>query len=105
MPRPRANIGLVYKEGVLLCPKASIGVVRPPNSWEFLPTKSGACVKWVRLPQRSRRANSGGFRHPKLPDSSKKEYRTYRSDRKSTRLNSSHLGISYAVFCLKKKKT
>src|SRR5437899_7674898 len=27
-----------------------------------------------------------------------------RSDRKSTRLNSSHLGISYAVFCLKKKK-
>src|SRR5256885_10076292 len=27
-----------------------------------------------------------------------------RSDRKSTRLNSSHLVISYAVFCLKKKK-
>src|SRR5262245_54063501 len=27
-----------------------------------------------------------------------------RSDRKSTRLNSSHLGISYAVFCLKKKR-
>src|SRR5258705_4404241 len=27
-----------------------------------------------------------------------------RVDRKSTRLNSSHLGISYAVFCLKKKK-
>src|SRR5438045_7208947 len=27
-----------------------------------------------------------------------------RADRKSTRLNSSHLGISYAVFCLKKKK-
>src|SRR5205814_7131058 len=26
-----------------------------------------------------------------------------RGDRKSTRLNSSHLGISYAVFCLKKK--
>src|SRR3712207_7591052 len=26
-------------------------------------------------------------------------------DRKSTRLNSSHANISYAVFCLKKKKT
>src|SRR5690242_21086454 len=26
------------------------------------------------------------------------------SDRKSTRLNSSHMSISYAVFCLKKKK-
>src|SRR5436853_3158308 len=30
--------------------------------------------------------------------------RRRRQDRKSTRLNSSHLGISYAVFCLKKKK-
>src|SRR5690625_7123818 len=27
------------------------------------------------------------------------------SDRKSTRLNSSHVAISYAVFCLKKKRT
>src|ERR1035438_10864020 len=33
------------------------------------------------------------------------EYRVAGIDRKSTRLNSSHLGISYAVFCLKKKKT
>src|ERR1035441_6578111 len=32
----------------------------------------------------------------------KKLYRRY-TDRKSTRLNSSHLGISYAVFCLKKQ--
>src|SRR5471030_3425129 len=32
-------------------------------------------------------------------------YRPDREDRKSTRLNSSHLGISYAVFCLKKKNT
>src|SRR5256885_10298039 len=30
--------------------------------------------------------------------------RLKRTDRKSTRLNSSHLVISYAVFCLKKKK-
>src|SRR3954462_13729858 len=29
----------------------------------------------------------------------------FRSDRKSTRLNSSHTIISYAVFCLKKKRT
>src|SRR5699024_11909846 len=29
----------------------------------------------------------------------------YGKDRKSTRLNSSHVSISYAVFCLKKKKT
>src|SRR2546430_11056895 len=30
---------------------------------------------------------------------------THLQDRKSTRLNSSHSQISYAVFCLKKKKT
>src|SRR2546426_4882368 len=33
------------------------------------------------------------------------ELRHPRGDRKSTRLNSSHLVISYAVFCLKKKKS
>src|SRR3712207_9480865 len=31
--------------------------------------------------------------------------RRHRADRKSTRLNSSHANISYAVFCLKKKNT
>src|SRR5947209_13805251 len=33
-----------------------------------------------------------------------KEMQAARGDRKSTRLNSSHANISYAVFCLKKKK-
>src|SRR3989454_9007878 len=37
-----------------------------------------------------------GFTRRRLP--------RQREDRKSTRLNSSHLVISYAVFCLKKKK-
>src|SRR3712207_8835983 len=32
-------------------------------------------------------------------------HRVHELDRKSTRLNSSHANISYAVFCLKKKKT
>src|SRR2546426_9390660 len=32
------------------------------------------------------------------------DHRDCQEDRKSTRLNSSHLVISYAVFCLKKKK-
>src|SRR5690349_23016047 len=31
-------------------------------------------------------------------------FRQFERDRKSTRLNSSHVEISYAVFCLKKKK-
>src|SRR5258705_8510495 len=40
-----------------------------------------------------------------VPSLSEREDRQRLQDRKSTRLNSSHLGISYAVFCLKKKKT
>src|SRR2546426_4204669 len=41
---------------------------------------------------------------PDLPFADCAENRRQRRDRKSTRLNSSHLVISYAVFCLKKKK-
>src|SRR5256885_8394969 len=37
-------------------------------------------------------------------ESIKRNFRFRSGDRKSTRLNSSHLVISYAVFCLKKKK-
>src|SRR3712207_7073936 len=33
-----------------------------------------------------------------------RKHTDYEADRKSTRLNSSHANISYAVFCLKKKK-
>src|SRR2546426_2253105 len=39
-----------------------------------------------------------------LPDTSPGRRHRDLEDRKSTRLNSSHLVISYAVFCLKKKK-
>src|SRR2546426_7674105 len=42
---------------------------------------------------------AGGERASKIPGGLQE-----RLDRKSTRLNSSHLVISYAVFCLKKKK-
>src|SRR5437899_3101082 len=40
-----------------------------------------------------------------LSQTAKSHIRLNPTDRKSTRLNSSHLGISYAVFCLKKKTT
>src|SRR5256885_4334018 len=42
--------------------------------------------------------------YPRRKYSSKALSKLAESDRKSTRLNSSHLVISYAVFCLKKKK-
>src|SRR5256885_4759141 len=41
---------------------------------------------------------------PNCPPSVAQGKRELSADRKSTRLNSSHLVISYAVFCLKKKK-
>src|SRR5947199_4301828 len=44
------------------------------------------------------RERSGG-----IPIGVKLSAQRIEADRKSTRLNSSHLGISYAVFCLKKK--
>src|SRR3712207_7851107 len=64
---------------------------------------------------RSRRRRPRDLRDPRelarpgrIP--SRKEHQmhltdTASADRKSTRLNSSHANISYAVFCLKKKKT
>src|SRR5262245_65029841 len=46
------------------------------------------------------------MRRPRITDPARDQRnRIGELDRKSTRLNSSHLGISYAVFCLKKKKT
>src|SRR5437762_6902420 len=43
-------------------------------------------------------------RRGRVPSSSMKPPQPLTADRKSTRLNSSHRCISYAVFCLKKKK-
>src|SRR5206468_10235457 len=53
------------------------------------------------LPGRRRRRRNGRC----LPGADRRAERPGRPDRKSTRLNSSHDQISYAVFCLKKKKT
>src|SRR5262245_62706367 len=56
--------------------------------------------------RRYRRGRVARAEHLKIDGAAGVGPRTARgvaSDRKSTRLNSSHLGISYAVFCLKKK--
>src|SRR5947207_6916093 len=53
----------------------------------------------VRRPPAEARGRPRGRRGP-----GDREDRGGRGDRKSTRLNSSHTVISYAVFCLKKKK-
>src|SRR2546426_7690086 len=66
---------------------------RPPRSTLFPYTTL------FRSPACSRRSRSRRGRSTSSPRGSTSP------DRKSTRLNSSHLVISYAVFCLKKKKT
>src|SRR5256885_11322302 len=80
---------------------------RPPRSPLFPYTplfRSGPIPPVVTLP-----GSAGAVRgYPALVDEGETVgvavMETQAADRKSTRLNSSHLVISYAVFCLKKKK-
>src|SRR5689334_23726011 len=71
---------------------AAVGTAAPHNADQQ--RRSGdhscRCLPWVALPK------------PGL-DSLKRLFVDDSRDRKSTRLNSSHSSISYAVFCLKKK--
>src|SRR5260221_12360641 len=50
-------------------------------------------------------ARKAGHREPVYGCAFERRDRRPEGDRKSTRLNSSHTVISYAVFCLKKKKS
>src|SRR2546429_2861470 len=81
----------------LLQRRASLDLVHHPvllrrraRGRRLLPGRRAGLVRPARGPSRG----SDGVRHR----------RRRRQDRKSTRLNSSHGYISYAVFCLKKKK-
>src|SRR5258708_8998673 len=89
------------------CTRVLIGVFflmirRPPRSTLFPYTtlfRSALTLGLVLAATALHRAT--GRRYPHHADTAPKAART---DRKSTRLNSSHQIISYAVFCLKKKK-
>src|SRR5438477_8166603 len=78
---------------------------RPPRSTLFPTRRSSDLVQRVRV--RGAVVTRGG-----IGDACRSGYRRRVGqaaggrdrDRKSTRLNSSHMSISYAVFCLKKKK-
>src|SRR2546426_6125273 len=80
---------------------------RPPRSTLFpYTTLFRSCVsRRRRRGNRHRRAGASGRRRRARLRLPARDYFVEGSgDRKSTRLNSSHLVISYAVFCLKKKK-
>src|SRR3712207_7934489 len=88
---------------------------RPPRSTLFPYTTlfrsnsdEGRRMSKSQLQQRSQEnmaaiAKVEEFRADELGDVVRKLYGDVVRDRKSTRLNSSHANISYAVFCLKKK--
>src|SRR3989442_10956902 len=76
------------------------------RSFEEIPSVRGLILSVLVVPARN--ADPRAFRKviedvialsERSPDAGRKA----RGDRKSTRLNSSHVRISYAVFCLKKK--
>src|SRR5476649_3046717 len=82
-------LDLFYRFVFVFCFFFFLMIRRPPRSTLFPYTtlfRSSRQHAWLAVAARSR--GGGDFR-----------------DRKSTRLNSSHTVISYAVFCLKKKKT
>src|SRR3989454_7911538 len=74
---------------------------RPPRSTLFPYTTLFRSLPQVELPDVARYPTVGHVQQQKCRAGQLGERP---QDRKSTRLNSSHLVISYAVFCLKKKK-
>src|SRR5205807_9943850 len=85
--------------------RAFLSARRPPARPTLFPyttlfRSSGAGVVVPALPGVAEPADSFAQAHGQLGDG----LQPLERDRKSTRLNSSHLVISYAVFCLKKKK-
>src|SRR5205807_8200837 len=86
---------------------------RPPRSTLFPYTTLFRSENWIPFGLESRVTavtasfvrRCGNWRFACVYMRQSASFRTSLRDRKSTRLNSSHLVISYAVFCLKKKKT
>src|SRR3712207_8562946 len=70
-----------------------------------VPTEHGRAPRGHECADGARRAIDEGAAQAGRPRRRALARRARRRDRKSTRLNSSHANISYAVFCLKKKKT
>src|SRR5262245_64324789 len=94
----------------MTCDSASTGALRrdlPRRLPGNRPTSARTAIRGGRTARRRGWPASGGRRAASRPlarDASWHVPSEPSQDRKSTRLNSSHLGISYAVFCLKKNK-
>src|SRR5690606_40833343 len=104
------------------CPSRPSLLLPPPSATLFPYTRSSDLLTHARLARTSktpgrtqlinffalddthRLVDLPGYGYAKVPLELKEHWKKH-LDRKSTRLNSSHVKISYAVFCLKKKKT
>src|SRR5439155_19241414 len=78
--------------------KTSVGSKRKTVLWISISGRSSVALN-------STLGNGSGMRNSEFTWEETLFNLSSRPDRKSTRLNSSHVAISYAVFCLKKKKT
>src|SRR2546430_17230618 len=92
----RLLCGIIYRVSVCYILFFFLMIRRPPRSTLFPYT---TLFRSVVRPE-SRRSGRAIADHHRAPLVAEVD----RQDRKSTRLNSSHSQISYAVFCLKKKK-
>src|SRR5438874_5508728 len=73
-------------------------MIRPPPRSTLFPYTTLFRSREAGVEHRQREHDHGGEQPARV------ELGHHHEDRKSTRLNSSHVEISYAVFCLKKKK-
>src|SRR5690349_22678762 len=76
---------------------------RPPRSTLFPTRRSSDLLRDMPLTPSGKRDDKALMERPLPTPSVQRVEDSSGRDRKSTRLNSSHVEISYAVFCLKKK--
>src|SRR5690625_518332 len=100
----RIVINLILLVAIVLLGYLTYASIKAPISFkDELDRRESVVIRKlneIRRAQNVYRDVTGGS----FADSWEKLLDTLKEDRKSTRLNSSHVAISYAVFCLKKKK-
>src|SRR5690606_41455896 len=99
----------VFSSSLLFPVADSLSIVFFPYATLFRSGRKGRSARSHRRDRRARRRRGRTGRTPRgagpqdRPRPAGDRARRRRTDRKSTRLNSSHVKISYAVFCLKHK--
>src|SRR3712207_7633305 len=93
-----AKLKEMAEDGVMKTPQKDTLAFDPPDEEDAEENKADVS------PVQKEKQQLNKEKMPILEETQDKPLYKSRGDRKSTRLNSSHANISYAVFCLKKKK-